>query len=89
MALPVRRLTAQQLHVGPQHGVEKGVRATEPDLHDGGWGDVGVAVFLEPGDQAGQGGPHVRRAGGTDHLREREESCLESEDKSYLGHSLR
>ena len=89
MTLPVRRLAAQQLHVGPQHGVEKGVGATEPDLHDGGRGDVGVAVLLEPGHQAGQGGPHVCRASGTDHLTEREESCLESGDKSYLGHSLR
>ena len=68
MALPVRRFAAQQLHVGPQHGVEERVRAAEADLHDGGRGDVGVAIFLEPGHQAGQSRPHVCRAGRTDDL---------------------
>ena len=33
VALPVRRLAAQQLNVGPEHRVEEGVGAAEPDLN--------------------------------------------------------
>lgn len=68
MALPVRRLAAQELHVGPEHRVEEGVGAAEPDLHDGGGRDVGVAVLLQPRHQAGQRGPHVRRPRGANDL---------------------
>lgn len=68
VALPVRRLAAQELHVGPEHRVEEGVGAAEADLHDGGGRDVGVAVLLQPGHQAGQRGPHVRRPSGADDL---------------------
>ena len=69
VALPVWRLAAQQLHIRPEHRVEEGVRATEADLHDGGGRDVGVAVLLQPGHQAGQGGPHIRWPRGANDLR--------------------
>ena len=68
VALPVWRLAAQQLHIRPEHRVEKGVRATEADLHDGGGRDVSVAILLQPGHQAGQRGPHVRRPRGANDL---------------------
>ena len=62
MILPVRRLAAQDLNVGSEHGVEEGVGATETHLHDGGRGDVGVAVLLEPGHETGQRGSHICRS---------------------------
>ena len=46
MVLPVRRLAAQQFHVGSEHGVEEGIRATEANLHDRGRGDVCVTILL-------------------------------------------
>jgi len=61
VVLPVGRLPAQQLHVGPQHGVEEGVGAAERDLHDGGRRDVGVAVLLQPRHQTRQRRTDVRR----------------------------
>ena len=85
VALPVRGLPAQQLHVGPQHRVEEGVGAAESDLHDGGGRDVGVAVLLEPGHQARQGGAHISRPSGADHLRQ--EAEIESGGK-YLSRQL-
>ena len=69
VTLPLRRFAAQQLYVGSQHWVEKRIWAAESDLHDGGRGDVSVAILLEPRHQAGQGRPHVRGPGGADHLR--------------------
>ena len=33
VALPVRRLTAQELNIGPEHRVEEGVGAAEADLN--------------------------------------------------------
>ena len=68
VALPVRRLAAQQLDIGSEHRVEEGVGAAEADLHDGGGRDVGVAILLQPGHQAGQRGPHVRRPRGANDL---------------------
>ena len=61
MALPVRRLAAQELHVGPEHRVEEGVGAAERDLHDGGRRDVGVAVLLQPRHQTRQRRADIRR----------------------------
>ena len=46
VVLPVRWLAAEQLHVWPEHGVEEGVRATQPNPHDCRRGYVGVAVLL-------------------------------------------
>ena len=69
MALPIRGLAAQQLHVRSEHGIEEGVGATEPDPHHGGRGDVGVAVFLQPRHETCKGCSNISRSGCTDHLK--------------------